>query len=438
MAAGDLSAAEKQGLLQRVLDSQILSKAPKRREFLRYICQRAIEGRSEPVHEREIGLNVYHRAADYDPSEDNIVRVEARNLRKQIDQYFRTDGAREPLVLRIPKGSYAPVFEARRVAAEPAAAAPRPKAAFALSPASLALAIALLAAVTFLSSRIVGVLSSDSGAAASIPPHPLWSSLFEQSKETYLVVADSNFASLQTYLGRTLSLEDYLRPGFGLREAGSTLDSEASRAIERFSATPATSFADVALAVKIMQLPWAMRSSTSIRFARDVNVRDFKDKNAIFLGSVCSNPWGELWKSRLNFHIEHDHAADEAWIRNDAPLPGEQDRYLEAADPSYAHVAFLPNLSGTGSVLLLAGIGMEGTEAAGDLVTSDLAFRRVASEFNLVSRGKLQNFEAILELSSVQGAPAKAPHVVTYRLLGPAPGQAEPESGSTARSKPAR
>ena len=417
MAAGDLSAAEKQGLLQRVLESRIFSKAPKRREFLRYVCEPAIEGCSEAVHEREIGLKVYQRAADYDPSEDNIVRVEARNLRKQLDQYFRTEGAREPLVLRIPKGSYAPLFEPRRSGGEVAAAAPRPKAEFALTPTSVVLAVALLASVTFLLSRLVGVLSSDSGAAASIPPHPLWSSLFEESKETYLVVADSNFASLQTYLGKTLSLEDYLRPGFGLREASTSLSGDVSRAIERFSSTPATSFADVALAVKIMRLPWAMRTSTSIRFARDVNVRDFKNKNAIFLGSVCSNPWGELWESRLNFHIEHDHGADEAWIRNAAPLPGEQDRYLEAADPSYAHVAFLPNLGGNGSVLLLAGIGMEGTEAAGDLVTSDLAFRKVAEELNLVSEGKLQDFEAILELSSVQGAPAKAPRVVTYRLI---------------------
>lgn len=417
MAAGDLSAAEKQGLVQRVLESRIFSKGPKRREFLRYICEHAIEGRSEPVHEREIGLRAYHRAADYDPSEDNIVRVEARNLRKQLEQYFRTEGAREPFVLRIPKGSYVPVFERRGASSEMAVAAARPKTALGLSPTSLALAVALLACVTFLLWRIVGDMSSDSGAAASIPPHPLWSSLFDQSQETYLVVADSNFASLQTYLGRTLSLQDYLRPGFGLYDVNSRVSGEVSRVVERFSSTPATSFADVALAVKIMRLPWAMRSSTTIRFARDINVRDFKNKNAILLGSVCSNPWGELWESRLNFHIEHDHGSNEAWIRNAVPLPGEQDRYLEATDPSYAHVAFLPNLGGNGSVLLLAGIGMEGTEAAGDLVTSDLAFREVANELNLVSGGKLQNFEAILELSSVQGAPAKAPHVVAYRVL---------------------
>jgi hypothetical protein len=424
MAAGELSATEKRGLLQRVLECRIFSKAPKRREFLRYICEHAIEGCPDAVHERDIGRQVYHRAADYDPSEDNIVRVEARNLRKQLEQYFRTEGAHEPVVLRVPKGSYVPVFEARRAPVEITAAS-RAWPVLAFSRTSLVLAAALLVCVTLLLSRVAEDLSRDSGAAASVPPHPLWSSLFDASTETYLIVADSNFASLQTYLGKTLSLEDYLRPGFGLYDPNSSASEDAARVVQRFSATPATSFADVALAVKIMRLPWALRSNATIRFARDINVRDFRNKNAILLGSICSNPWGELWESRLNFHIEHDHATNTAWIRNAAPQPGEQERYLEAADPSYAHVAFLPNLAGTGSVLLLAGIGMEGTEAAGDLVTNDVAFRKLAHELGLISGGNLQHFEAILELSSVQGAPAKAPHLVAYRVVAPATTEAK-------------
>lgn len=422
MAAEGASTAEKQRLLRRVLESRLFSKAPKRREFLRYICEQAIAGRSDPVHEREIGVAVYQRNPEYDPGEDNIVRVEARNLRKQLEQFFRTEGASEPLLLRIPKGSYVPDFVQRPPAAEPPPAPRVPTATVSIRRRSLVLAAVILVAGTFFFSRFVGDLWPDTGSAASIPPHPLWSSLFDQSRETYLVVADSNFASLQTYLGRTLSLEDYLKPGFGLTEEYAGVSSEVPRVVERFSATPATSYADVALAVKIMRLPWAIRSSTTIRFARDINVRDFKNKNAILLGSVCSNPWAELWESRMNFSIVHDHDANKAWIENAEPRSGEQRRYPENAGPSYALVALAPNLNGNGSVLLLAGIGMDGTEAAGDLVTSDVAFRKVAEQLNLVSEGRLRNFEAVLEFSSVHGAPAKEPHVVAHRLLAPATG----------------
>jgi hypothetical protein len=132
----------------------------------------------------------------------------------------------------------------------------------------------------------------------------------------------------------------------------------------------------------------------------------------------------------LNFSIVHDHGTNKAWIQNAAPQPGEQDRYAEASGPSYALVVLAPNLNGTGSVLLLAGIGMEGTEAAGDLVTSDIAFRKVAEELSLVSDGKLKDFEAVLEFSSVQGAPAKEPHVVAHRLLLPTTASALTDSNS--------
>lgn len=423
MAAEGASTAEKQGLLRKVLESRTFSKAPKRREFLRYICEQAITGRIDPVHEREIGVAVYQRNVEYDPAEDNIVRVEARNLRKQLDQFFRTEGASEPLLLRIPKGSYVPVFVKRPLAAEPANNPSAPTITVSISRRSLVLAAAALVAGTFAISQFIGSLSPDTGAAATIPPHPLWSSLFDRSQETYLVVADSNFASLQTYLGRTLSLEDYVKPGFGLSAGGEGASSEAERVVNRFSSTPATSYADVALAVRIMRLPWALRSSTAIRFARDINVRDFKNKNAILLGSVCSNPWAELWEPRLNFSIVHDHHADKAWIENASPRNGELKRYPETSGPSYALLALVPNLNNTGSVLLLAGIGMDGTEAAGELVTNDLAFRKVADELGLVSGGKLKNFEAVLEFSSVQGAPAKEPHVVAHRLLAPAAGE---------------
>jgi TolB-like protein/Flp pilus assembly protein TadD len=48
-----------------------------------------------------------------------VVRVEARRLRAKLEKYYATDGARATVVIRIPKGSYIPVFE-NRTASEPA------------------------------------------------------------------------------------------------------------------------------------------------------------------------------------------------------------------------------------------------------------------------------------------------------------------------------
>src|SRR5260370_7428079 len=42
--------------------------------------------------------------------EDSSVRVPARQLRLKLHEYFNEEGRNEPLILDIPKGSYAPVF----------------------------------------------------------------------------------------------------------------------------------------------------------------------------------------------------------------------------------------------------------------------------------------------------------------------------------------
>ncbi len=50
-------------------------------------------------------------------SQDNIVRVNATELRKRLESYFATDGADEVCVLEIPRGGYSPVFSRRKVSA---------------------------------------------------------------------------------------------------------------------------------------------------------------------------------------------------------------------------------------------------------------------------------------------------------------------------------
>ena len=104
-------------LLERVVASPQMKRAARMREFLLFVGQRSLKDGCEQIPEQEIGSEVFGRPAEYDTSVDNIVRVNATDLRKRIEDYFATDGANEPLILEIPRGSYKPVF--RRRAAKP-------------------------------------------------------------------------------------------------------------------------------------------------------------------------------------------------------------------------------------------------------------------------------------------------------------------------------
>ena len=82
-----------------------------------YVCRCALENRIDEISEQRIGERVFERGAGYNPNEDNIVRSQARLLRRKLDDYFASRGEQEPVILRIPKGGYAPEFVERQAPA---------------------------------------------------------------------------------------------------------------------------------------------------------------------------------------------------------------------------------------------------------------------------------------------------------------------------------
>jgi TolB-like protein len=106
--------------LDRLLTSHAFANADRMSSFLRYVVERALAGESDQVKEYAIGVEVFGRDERYDPRLDSIVRVEARRLRSKVDEYYAHDGCHDPVIIRLRRGSYVPVFERR----EGSAAAP--------------------------------------------------------------------------------------------------------------------------------------------------------------------------------------------------------------------------------------------------------------------------------------------------------------------------
>jgi hypothetical protein len=119
---------ERRALIDRVAASEQFSRSARLRDFLLYVGKQSLKEGCPEIHEHEIGAKVFGRPASYDRSADNIVRVNATELRKRIESYFESGGANEPLIFEIPRGGYRLVFR-RRLAEPPeieAAALPEP------------------------------------------------------------------------------------------------------------------------------------------------------------------------------------------------------------------------------------------------------------------------------------------------------------------------
>lgn len=148
-----ISQEQIQAELERVLASRGFASASRLSRLLRHIVDRTLAGQADQLKEFAVGMEVFDRDDKYDPRIDSIVRVEAGRLRSRLDEYYRTDGAANPVRISLPRGAYvaefAPSADAVPVPApaDPATAtAARPAwAAWVLSAGAIAMALAVVA-----------------------------------------------------------------------------------------------------------------------------------------------------------------------------------------------------------------------------------------------------------------------------------------------------
>ncbi len=107
----EVSKAEMEQCLDRVMSSQVFSGADRIQEFLRYVVVETIEGRAGSIKGKTVALDVYGRRATSDGDPENVVRVEARRLRRLLSGYYEAEGQNDPIRIHIDSGGYAPRFE---------------------------------------------------------------------------------------------------------------------------------------------------------------------------------------------------------------------------------------------------------------------------------------------------------------------------------------
>jgi hypothetical protein len=401
-------------LLERVGASPGLRRAPRLREFFDYVARRSLRDGCNQIHEQEIGIAVFGRTADYDTSVDNIVRANATELRKRIETYFESEGSHEPLIVEIPRGSYAPVFRHR-----PALAIAEP-----IQPGSAATAAAEAAearrALFWLPWVITGiVVAALSGGCIflwmqnramykSLYPwkdessvSAFWSQFVDTNRGTDIVIADQSFMLVQNIDKQVFSFNEYLNRSYINHLQATNLSPDMRGVLDLIASKNIGSLGEFRLGQRILALDpqgknihlYSAREFMSPLLARD---------NVILIGGPISNPWQQLFASRMNFIVEPDSSRLNP-IHNRAPAPGEQAVYSTDADPlGYCIVAFLPNPSHNGKVLIIEGTSAEATEAGGDFLLSE---NQLSSFQKRLHAASLPYFEVLLKTSQASDTP---------------------------------
>jgi TolB-like protein len=112
--------------LEKILLSAGFARNVRLSGFLRFVVEQDLAGRLDELKESVIGVEYFGRRSDYDVRRDSVVRNEAGKLRARLAEYYIGAGARDELIIELPKGGYKPEF---RQIEKTAAPAPEPESA---------------------------------------------------------------------------------------------------------------------------------------------------------------------------------------------------------------------------------------------------------------------------------------------------------------------
>jgi hypothetical protein len=412
---------ERYALLQRILWSRQFERSERLRSFLEFVTTSALSDPDAEVHEQEIGCKVFDRRPDYDTASDNIVRVSASQVRKKLEEYFQTEGATENTVLDIPKGRYTPSFRDRTsipltsaVALVSSSVLPwhsRPSLLRSVSGGLLVLLVVCVGLLVRL--HFAAPQAANSPAVAT-----LWTNLFSASQPTHIVVSDSSLSLYEDLLGKQLTLAEYLAAH---SQAGPDPTFAPDAALGNFArlafGRALTSKASTSIVARIADLKGNTGSGILVETPKDFNMNGMKFGNVVLLGSPRANPWVELIENKLNFRYTYDQATHHSAFQNHAPKPGEQSSFPTDSSTSYCRIAYLPNLSGNGNILNVAGTETEGTEGGGEYITSEKTLTQLRRNLG-VTRGPLPYFEVLLRSDRVGGATPQL-SIVATRIIQP-------------------
>lgn len=389
--------------LDRISASPGLQNAESLRNLLHFLVHHSLTHPHEPPKEHQIAVEVFHRAADFDPRLDSTVRVQTSRLRSKLAEYYSGPGIDDPVIFEVPKGSYTVAMRERSLPTPPDLPAPLPPS----TPAqrsrlwtlgAAALLILLTAVATWTLSRRLAPV------AASPDPHPpsalstLWGGILRSPEKPLVVFSNAEFVG---------------RPETGLRYR------------ERSAAGPPildhyTGVGEVMAIQELSQLFGTLGRKYVVKRSRLLNWDDTKNRDLIFIGSPSENLSLRELPLELDFRFEKvkdGPRQGDLGIANLHPQPGEQALYLGSKNlpitEDYAVVALLPGPTQPQWVLLLAGTTTFGTQAAAEFVCREAGAAALLAHLGGPAP---QAFTGLLAIKINGGVPVETKLVAFHKL----------------------
>jgi hypothetical protein len=345
--------------------------------LLRFIVEAALDNRSSNLKERILGVEVFGRHPGYDTSADPVVRVSAAEVRKRIAQYYHESGHHSRIQIELPLGSYAPEFRLRE--SEPARAQPQlPGPELLASEGSARNRTANWLAKLVGLSIILGIAGVGAAIyyrhqrnAVSKPGvvAEFWATMLNTSRPVLIVLRTAPPDRLQAEL-KPATFAEHVR------------------------------YVSVSIALALAHVASVLNEhgkNYEVKEAPETTLTDISSRPVILVGAM-DNEWTMRLVSQLRFHF--DFLPDGTERIEDSANPRQQDWHFNRFQPyssvnaDYAIIARFRDATTEGPVMVIAGLGAYGTEAAGEFVQSPQFLAQLSK--TLPPGWKNKNLELVL------------------------------------------
>lgn len=415
----DLGPERIRAQLERILNSEGFREAHSLQGFLRYVVEKTLEGKDAEIKERSVGVDVFHRAAEYDPGSDAVVRVQASILRKRLNEFYEHAGAGDDVRIEIPKGGYVPRFAWRR-----GERAPRGGAGAQRGLPIRALKLGLAFGAGLAAAALLFWLTSPPGAPAAggepgarkMPPAPfLWGAFFEPGSTTTLAYGTAQFFGA----GEGVQVRD-VTVNSPDQAGKSPFLQMFERKLQR-ELVPHEIYTGIGEANGLLAISnFFHRHGVQLRVLRSrlIHWRDLKSDNLIFLTSFRFRSLAK----ELEFPAKYVFSSEEhprAEVVDLEPRPGLPQTYLMTIKGNngddYAIVSLLPGKAPGRRILLLSGMHTWGTQGAAEYVVDRARLKEL--ERRLSSSGQAPGFFQVLLKVEVRDSQPVAVSYVSHHAL---------------------
>ncbi len=390
--------------IDKLIKSHSLHTSESLCKLLRYLAEHSLDHPGVALKEYQIATEVLGRPAGFDPQSDSTVRVQAGRLRVKLAEYYSHEGPDDPIVVEIPKGSYALTFHLRpsKPGAHPLTTLifePEKKAETHPLPRGWVIAVAVFSVLLAASLSTTAILLSQRTRIQAAAPQPapaayqiFWNRFLIGPQQPWVIFSNGSFVG---------------RPETGMRYFNPSSDQSA------FILDHYTGVGEVLAIHQLDHVFDLLNRPIRVKRGALFSLDDAKNNDLIFVGSPSENlslldiPGTQ----EFVFHrLDSGPRKGDLAVLNVHPLPSEPSVFLAtpANQPTvedYAVVSLLPGLDPSRSILILAGNSTFGTQAAVEFVCREDSVKELLYRLKVTKPSDLKPFEALLHVKIAHGVP---------------------------------